>query len=232
MIETGASRGHWVLLQNCHLLTSWLTTLDKVLDNLTNPHKDFRLWLTTEPTSKFPLGILQVSIKAVTEPPDGLKLNMRASYSRITQEMLDDCPHPAFRSLLYVLCFFHAVVQERRKYGKIGWNVNYDFNESDFMISRKLMAMYLTKAHENGDEMIPWNSFKYLIGDAMYGGRVTDDFDRRALRTYLTSTWATSSSTRSRSSTWRTTSSSGSTTPCPSGAQLRCTGTWSRRCRL
>lgn len=95
------------------------------------------------------------------------------------------CPHPAFKPLVYVLCFLHAVVLERRKYGKIGWNVNYDFNESDFNVSRRLLALYLRKAHENGDEVIPWGSLKYLIGDAMYGGRVSDSFDRRVLSTYL-----------------------------------------------
>jgi dynein heavy chain, axonemal len=45
--------------------------------------------------------------------------------------------------------------------------------------------MYLTKAFENKDEALPWNSLKYLIGEAMYGGRVTDDWDRRVLMTYL-----------------------------------------------
>ena len=70
----------------------------------------------------------------VTEPPNGLKLNMRATYFKISSETLMSCPHPAFRSLVYVLAFFHAVVQERRKYGKIGWNVPYDFNESDFQV--------------------------------------------------------------------------------------------------
>jgi dynein heavy chain len=50
--------------------------------------------------------------------------------------------------MLYVLSFFHATIQERKKFGKIGWNVNYDFNESDFKISFKLISMYLTKAHE------------------------------------------------------------------------------------
>jgi len=40
------------------------------------------VWLTTDPTPAFPLGILQRSLKVVTEPPNGLKLNMRASYSQ------------------------------------------------------------------------------------------------------------------------------------------------------
>lgn len=59
---------------------------------------------------------------------------MRATYFKISPDMLEQCPHPAFKSLVYVLAFFHAVVQERRKFGKIGWNVYYDFNESDFQV--------------------------------------------------------------------------------------------------
>lgn len=70
----------------------------------------------------------------MTEPPNGLKLNMRATYFKIPHDTLQSCEHPAFCSLVYVLAFFHAVVQERRKYGKIGWNVPYDFNESDFLV--------------------------------------------------------------------------------------------------
>lgn len=49
-IETGAQRGLWIMLQNCHLLPKWLKTLEKILEGLKNPHEDFRLWLTTEPT--------------------------------------------------------------------------------------------------------------------------------------------------------------------------------------
>ena len=185
MLEAGYLRGHWVLLQNCHLLASWLRTLEKILMDMQKPHKDFRLWLTTEPTDKFPLGILQRSLKVVTEPPDGLKQNMRSLYSKLDQSLLDECPNPVYRPLIYTLCFLHAVVLERRKYGKIGWNVPYDFNESDFNISRRLLCLYLTKAYEDNDEHLPWGSLKYLIGDAMYGGRVSDDFDRRVLSTYL-----------------------------------------------
>jgi dynein heavy chain len=63
LIEAGAARGLWVMLQNCHLLPRWLKTLEKILERLQKPHKDFRLWLTSEPTDKFPLGVLQRSLK-------------------------------------------------------------------------------------------------------------------------------------------------------------------------
>jgi dynein heavy chain, axonemal len=84
-----------------------------------------------------------------------------------------------------VLSFTHAVLQERKKFGKIGWNVTYDFNESDFKISFKLISLYLNKAVQNNEEELPWDTLRYLIGEAMYGGRVTDDMDRRVMNTYL-----------------------------------------------
>ncbi|POI33535.1 hypothetical protein CIB84_002713, partial [Bambusicola thoracicus] len=185
MLENVVVRGEWLMLQNCHLLVRWFIALEKALEKITNPHPDFRLWLTTDPTEGFPIGILQKSLKVVTEPPNGLKLNMRATYFRIPKEALEQCPHPAFKSLVYVLAFFHAVVQERRKFGKVGWNVPYDFNESDFQVCMEILHTYLTKAFQQNDDKIPWSSLKYLIGEVMYGGRAIDSFDRRILTVYM-----------------------------------------------
>ncbi|XP_013358995.1 PREDICTED: dynein heavy chain 10, axonemal isoform X2 [Chinchilla lanigera] len=185
LLETAVARGQWLMLQNCHLLVRWLKDLEKSLEKITKPHPDFRLWLTTDPTKGFPIGILQKSLKVVTEPPNGLKLNMRATYFKISPEMLGQCPHPAFKPLVYVLAFFHAVVQERRKFGKIGWNVYYDFNESDFQVCMEILNTYLMKAFQQRDPRIPWGSLKYLIGEVMYGGRAIDSFDRRILTTYM-----------------------------------------------
>ncbi|KAJ2996626.1 Dynein heavy chain 10, axonemal [Globomyces sp. JEL0801] len=185
LLETAVARGQWLMLQNCHLLVAWLRTLEKTLEKIDKPHKDFRLWLTTEPTEGFPIGILQKSLKVVTEPPNGLKLNIRSSYFKLTEEVLADCSHDAFRPLVYVLAFFHAVVQERGKYGKLGWSVKYDFNESDFRVSTTILKTYLNKTASSKDGKIPWTTLRYLIGETIYGGRVTDDYDRRVLMCYL-----------------------------------------------
>ncbi|NWH62016.1 DYH10 protein, partial [Geococcyx californianus] len=185
MLENAVVNGEWLMLQNCHLLVRWLVNLEKALEKITNPHPDFRLWLTTDPTEGFPVGILQKCLKVVIEPPNGLKLNMRATYSKIRQAALEQCPHAAFKPLVYVLAFFHAVVQERRKFGKIGWNVPYDFNESDFQVCMEILNTYLTKAFQNNDDEIPWRSLNYLIGEVTYGGRVIDSFDRRILTVYI-----------------------------------------------
>lgn len=76
-----------------------------------------------------------------------------------------ECSHPAFPSLVFVLAFLHAVLQERRKYGKIGWNVPYDFNESDFSVCLSILKTYMNKCDGGGGQKIPWPSLKYLIGE-------------------------------------------------------------------
>eukprot|EP01022_Parablepharisma_sp_SALTPOND_P017583 TRINITY_DN2831_c0_g1_i1.p1 TRINITY_DN2831_c0_g1~~TRINITY_DN2831_c0_g1_i1.p1 ORF type:complete len:4437 (+),score=698.95 TRINITY_DN2831_c0_g1_i1:410-13720(+) len=188
ILDGGIVKGHWVMLQNCHLVLSWLKDLEGLIeDKMIKPHPDFRLWLTTLPTTErsFPVGILQRSLKVVVEPPEGLRQNMKTMYEKIDESRLTQCKHPAFKDLIYVVSFFHAILQDRKKFGKIGWNVVYGFNESDFTISLDLLSMYLNKAVINNEETLPWSTLRYLIGEAMYGGRVTDDFDRRVLMTYL-----------------------------------------------
>jgi len=110
LIESGAIRGHWVMLQNCHLLTSWLKKLEAIIEGLNKSDKSFRLWLTTNPIQQFPLGILQRSIKVVTEPPDGLSANIKSAYNKLSDEVLEECPKAEYKSMVYVLSFFHAVI--------------------------------------------------------------------------------------------------------------------------
>jgi len=78
------------------------------------------------------------------EPPKGLRNNLLTTYNNLNDKELNDCKKPQiFKKLLCSLCLFHAIILDRRKFGKIGWNVVYDFNESDFKISFRLVGLYL-----------------------------------------------------------------------------------------
>lgn len=80
------------------------------------------------PDASFPVSILQNGIKMTIEPPQGIKLNLMTQYSKMNDKELEDCSKPeAYKTMLFSLCFFHAIVQDRRKFGPIGWNILYEF---------------------------------------------------------------------------------------------------------
>ncbi|KPA86847.1 putative dynein heavy chain [Leptomonas pyrrhocoris] len=180
--ETGA----WVYLQNCHVYSSWMPSLERILEDLTrrDVQRDFRLWLTTMPVASFPVLLLQSGVKVVKEPPQGLKANMRDTFSvAVTSELWDSCPRnpSTWRRMLLSLTFFHAVIQERRRFGPLGWNIPYEWSQPDFSASVQALQIYL---RDEGDA-VPWSALRYMVGVINYGGRVTDFLDNRCLETIL-----------------------------------------------
>jgi len=202
MINDAIKNGGWVFLQNCHLSISWMPTLEKIIDAYCAaaqqqatapkgtevpgaPHPTFRLWLSSSPHPKFPIAILQRGIKLTTEPPRGLKANLVRLYNLLDEDEFNARSEAApgkYAKLLFSLCWFHAILLERKKFKALGFNIPYDFNDSDFSICNDILADYLSTYKD----ATPWDAIRYLIAEVNYGGRVTDDWDRRLTNTYVT----------------------------------------------
>jgi len=184
LIDASCENGNWVLLQNCHLSQEFMPKLEKKViefPDKENMHPDFRLFLTSMPADFFSKTVLQNSVKLTTEPPRGLKANLKRNFAEMTDSFLEDCKKPAeFKKLVFGVAFFHAIIQERRKFGPLGWNIKYEFNDSDLSTSFTMLKIFLDEQDE-----IPWAALVYVTGHINYGGRVTDDQDRRCLLTTL-----------------------------------------------
>merc|ERR550514_590547 len=79
----------------------------------------------------------------------------------------------AFKKLLFGFAFFNAISLERRKYGALGWNIRYQWMNSDL----KTGIMQLTNYIEDQDE-VPYRTLNVMIAEVSYGGRVTDKMDK------------------------------------------------------
>lgn len=186
-LEVAAEKGHWVILQNIHLVSRWLPNLEKKLEQYwENAHRKYRVFLSAEPASRpenhiIPQGILESSIKLTNEPPSGMLANIHKALDNFTQETLETCSKELeYKAILFSLCYFHAVVAERRKFGTQGWNRCYPFNTGDLTISVYVLLNYL-----EANNKVPWEDLRYLFGEIMYGGHITDDFDRKLCKSYL-----------------------------------------------
>eukprot|EP00746_Dinoflagellata_sp_MGD_P154845 gnl/MRDRNA2_/MRDRNA2_85065_c0_seq4.p1 gnl/MRDRNA2_/MRDRNA2_85065_c0~~gnl/MRDRNA2_/MRDRNA2_85065_c0_seq4.p1 ORF type:complete len:4104 (-),score=817.24 gnl/MRDRNA2_/MRDRNA2_85065_c0_seq4:76-11610(-) len=184
LINLGRESGDWVCLQNCHLATSWMGALERIQE-AQDPNKidpDYRLWLTSMPSPAFPVPVLQGGIKITNEPPKGVRANLMRTFAEIDDVVYGACQVKPreYKKLLFALAFFHAVILERRKFGPIGWNIPYEWMDSDFQVSREQVGMYL-----ESQPGVPWVTLNYIIAEVNYGGRVTDDKDVRLISAIL-----------------------------------------------
>ena len=117
------------------------------------------------------------------EPPSGLKSNILQTYEALTPEEFEECSKPeTYKKLLFGFCFFHAIVQDRRKFGPIGWNIPYAFTNEDLVVSRRQLKKFV-EAYDD----VPYEVLNMLGAQINYGGRVTQKQDIRLIQTILKS---------------------------------------------
>ncbi|CAM9273797.1 unnamed protein product [Choristocarpus tenellus] len=182
-LELAHRNGHWVILNNIHLMPRWLIELEKKLDEfaLEGSHEKFRLYLSSDPSNAIPIGVLSRCIKLTNEPPAGLKANLKRAFANFSREHIEEADSKT-KSILFGLCHFHAIMMERKLYGPMGFNMMYPFSIGDLRDSAVCLSNYM---ENSGGGKIPWQDLKYIFGEIMYGGHIVNDFDRLLANEYL-----------------------------------------------
>jgi len=181
-LEVGNRQGHWIFLNNVHLMPRWLSILEKKLDEYAQQgvHEDFRVMLSSDPSNSIPIPILDRSIKITSDPPSGLKANLKQAFACFSRELYEEV-EPRTKGILFGLCQFHAVMVERKKFGAKGFNMMYPFGIGDLTSSATVLRNYM----ESAPAKVPWADLRYIFGEIMYGGHIVNDFDRILANTYL-----------------------------------------------
>jgi len=185
-IKDGFKTGDWVILNNCHLSLEFMAEMENIL----NPkdvevHEEFRLWITCAPDKDFPLGLLQMAIKVTLEPPKGMKAGLNRTYNTlVNQDFIEKVePYEKWRPLTFAVCFLHSVVQERRKFGPIGFSMPYEFNASDLDASMLYMEKHMTTCLLQ-NRKYEWEAMQQMCCSIQYGGKITQEEDRALFFTY------------------------------------------------
>merc|ERR1719281_2114220 len=143
-LDIGHREGHWVMLQNIHLMPSWCGELEKKLDvfAVENSPPTFRLFLSADPSKGIPIGILERSIKLTNEPPQGMLANLRRSFAYFNKDDFEERDSKV-KAIVFGLCHFHPVMLERKKFGPMGYNMMYPFATGDLRDSASILYNYL-----------------------------------------------------------------------------------------
>lgn len=162
-LDQAKKSGDWVCLQNCHLAVSWLPKLEQLVEQMQNDpdtvSSSFRLWLTSMPSTNFPVPVLQNGIKVTNEPPRGLRANLLRTFLDISSEEYESCSKSdVYKKLVFATAFFNALILERRKFGAVGWNIPYDWMNSDLKAGMTQVKMYV----EEQDE-VPWETLNVSV---------------------------------------------------------------------
>ncbi|RMZ84735.1 hypothetical protein DV737_g982, partial [Chaetothyriales sp. CBS 132003] len=177
-ITAAAANGTWVMVKNVHLAPQWLQGLEKRLSAL-RPHPDFRLFLSMESNPKIPVNLLRASRTLVYEQPAGIRANMKDTLTVLSDR---GSKAPVERGRLYLLlCFLHAVVQERLRYApSLGWKGLWEFNDSDYECCAFIIDFWVEAISQGRSNVapvkLPWDLMRRLIVE-MYGGKVDDEGD-------------------------------------------------------
>lgn len=177
-VEKALISGSWVVLQNVQLSGTWLNELDQLLDKR-KAHDNFALFMTCLlSATNIPSALLSKANVLTHEETPTFKAILLESFSYLWKQQI--CLLPAAKTISFLVCWYHAVIQENLKFVPNAFAKKYDISDVDLNSA----ALYLRKIFGSLDgksvirtEELPWDEILSILGRVLYGGKVSIEKD-------------------------------------------------------
>jgi dynein heavy chain len=212
LMKAAMEKGHFILLINVHLMPDYISAIQDYIASLSTRteselHPKFRLVLTSQITSEIPSILISNTVKVSTQATNGFRSTLLRILANFSADTINELEAPT-RVIWFSLCIFHAVIMERQKFGAVGYNKTYPFSIHDLsdsvscllklrneqqlsqehVVARSgssLLGSRFAQSSSSSSEAISWVDLKYLVGEIIYGGHITDELDRNLCLAYL-----------------------------------------------
>ncbi|CAG5121560.1 unnamed protein product, partial [Candidula unifasciata] len=186
------AEGTWVLLHNAHNSPHLLGLVESILqEGLQQCDPSFRLWISSHVKSPVPVHVLQNSVKVVVDSPQVMRDSLMRSFTLMDADILKRSNRSEWPVLLHNLCYLHAAIQLRTRFGTNGWNLPYDFASLGNWELQEAINFALGEfkdplfAMAADGSMVPrttsWAGIRYMLSEIVYGSHVTDSYDQHSL---------------------------------------------------
>ncbi|TPX53528.1 hypothetical protein SeMB42_g00716 [Synchytrium endobioticum] len=182
LLSEAAQDGEWILLENCPLSDDWQALFEQFWEGLDaqKSSPSFRIFISLPSAQTIPHWLHDRCVKVVLEQPKGIKAHLTRLVRRISEDEVKSSPNPqVYRRLMFALCVFHSIVMERKRFRNLGWNMMPDFNGADFEVCAQVLSNSF-----DADGAPRYDLIRNLIAETHYGGHLSDEWDKRVLRSY------------------------------------------------
>lgn len=171
-----------MILQNCHLATRILPSLEALLSNTPSIHQNFRFWWTAFPNKSLPTSLLDISVKVSLEVPTSLKSTVQSLWRLpplCNSEFFTACRYPVeLQRLVIGLTLFHSVVVERVQLCVEG---GCHFSDSDLQVLVRQARSLLDVVEQMVELPSVISVLRSLAVEVIHGARLQNCYERRVL---------------------------------------------------
>ncbi|XP_060567478.1 dynein axonemal heavy chain 5-like [Ruditapes philippinarum] len=194
-LQKGMAEGMWVLLHNAQNAPQLLLSLESILEELsatTPPDPQFRVWISSQAIPEvLPVRLIQNSVRTILDSPKVMKDSIVRSFSNFEPDILKQSTRAEWPLMLHNLCYLHAAIQLRTRFGFGGWNNpadflhigNFEIQESlNFITSEfKDQIMFTAPDGTQQSRITSWTGIRYMLSEVIYGSYSTDVNDQQSL---------------------------------------------------